>query len=58
MTRSLKGQLFTAKFLLAQFITQIAEYEATGANADRIDGLREGKATWEQRVADLEGRAE
>jgi len=58
MTRSVEAQLSTARFLLAQFITQIDEFEATGANADRIDGLREGHATWLQRVTDLGGKAD
>jgi len=53
MTRSVQDQLSTANWLLAMFNAQIADFEATGANADRIDGLRAGKATTEQRVADL-----
>lgn len=56
MSRDLKAQLTTARFLLAQFITQIDEFETDGSHADRIDGLREGRATWEKRVADLEAQ--
>jgi len=57
MTRSVQDQLSTANWLLAMFNAQIADFEATGANADRIDGLRAGKATTEQRVIDLKGGA-
>lgn len=65
--RSLEAQLATARFLLAQFIAQIDEYEAMGSKrrirtmrgrelSRRIYGLREGKAKWEARAADLEAR--
>lgn len=56
MSRTPEAQLTTARMLLAQFIVQIEEHEATGAHADRIDGLREGRATWEKRVAELEAQ--
>ncbi len=56
MSRTPEAQLTTARTLLAQFIVQIEEHEATGAHADRIDGLREGRATWEKRVAELEAQ--
>lgn len=55
MTRPVEQQLTTAFWLLAQFNHQIAEFEETGAHADRIDGLREGKAKQEQRIRDLGG---
>ena len=58
MTRSVQDQLSTANWLLAMFNAQIAEFEKTGAHADRIDGLREGHATWLQRVTDLGGKAD
>ena len=66
MSRDLKAQLTTARMLLAQFITQIEEFE--GMNREqrrtprgrdltaRIDGLREGHATWTKNVADLEAQ--
>lgn len=47
-------QLTRAHILLAMFNQQIAEYEETGAHADRIDGLRQGQKTWAQNVTDLE----
>ena len=50
--------------LLAQFIVQIEEFEAMNREerrsprgrdlTRRIDGLREGRAEWEKRVAELE----
>ena len=55
MSRPPEKQLATAVWLLAQFKHQIAEFEDTGAHADQIDALREGRATWEQRVKDLGG---
>ncbi|GAA3730422.1 hypothetical protein GCM10022239_03760 [Leifsonia bigeumensis] len=55
MTRTAEKQLQTAYWLLAMFNAQIAEFEATGANADRIEGLREGKAKTEQRIRELGG---
>ena len=58
MTRSAQDQLSTANWLLAMFKAQIAEFEKTGAHADRIDGLREGHAKQLQRVADLGGKAD
>lgn len=64
MTRTPEAQLTTARMLLAQFIVQIEEFEAMNREerrtprgrdlANRIDGLREGRATWEKRVAELE----
>lgn len=56
MSRTPEAQLTTARMLLAQFIVLIEEHEATGAHADRIDGLRAGRATWEKRVAELEAQ--
>jgi len=58
MTRSVQDQLSTANWLLAMFKAQIAEFEKTGAHADRIDGLREGHAKQLQRVTDLGGKAD
>ncbi|MGB3413621.1 MAG: hypothetical protein WBA28_02785 [Microbacteriaceae bacterium] len=62
--RSLEAQLTTAKMILAQFITQISEYEAMNreqrrspkgrAFAERMDGLREGHDQWADRVRILE----
>lgn len=54
MTRDAQAQLTTARMLLAQFIMQIEEHEASGAHADRIDGLEEGRAKWQKRVTELE----
>lgn len=64
MTRSIQAQLSTARNLLVQFIAQIEEYEAMNRRqrrtprgrdlAARIEGLREGRATWEARIAELE----
>lgn len=53
--RPAEEQLTTAYWLLALFKKQIAEHKATGAHADRIGGLREGKTTTEQRIVDLGG---
>lgn len=62
--RTPEAQLTTARMLLAQFIVQIEEFE--GMNREqrrsprgkdltaRIDGLRQGHATWMARVAELE----
>lgn len=64
MTRTAKAQLLTARMILAQFITQIEEFE--GMNREqrltergrdltaRIDGLRAGRSTWADRVTELE----
>lgn len=64
--RAPEAQLTTARMLLAQFITQIEEFE--GMNREqrrsprgrdlsaRIDGLREGREKWTARVADLEAQ--
>lgn len=54
MSRTTEAQLTTARMLLAQFVMQIEEHDQTGAHADRIDGLREGRATWQTRVNELE----
>lgn len=64
--RSTKAQLGTAKFLLAQFIAQIDEFEAMNREqrrtprgrdiSSRMDGLREGRAKWSERVRVLEAR--
>lgn len=65
--RPLKAQLTTARLLLAEFENQLREWNrmkparrrstARGRDlARRIEGLRQGKATWEARVADLEAR--
>lgn len=61
--RSPEKQLTTALLLLAQFENQISEYEAMNRAArrtprgrelsSRIDGLRQGHATWTNRVAQL-----
>jgi len=62
--RPIKEQLSTARYILAQFIAQIEEFE--GMNREqrrtergqdltaRIDGLRTGRTTWEQRITDLQ----
>lgn len=52
--RSYRAQLSTAHGILAMGLQQIQEFEETGAHADRIDGLRKLKATWEARIAHLE----
>ena len=64
--RSPQAQLSTARYLLAQFITQLDEFEAMNRQqrrtprgrdlAARLAGLREGRAKWEGRVAGLEAR--
>jgi hypothetical protein len=56
MSRGVEEQLRTARMLLAEFIAQIEEHDETGAHADRIDQLREGKAKWTARVAELEAQ--
>lgn len=53
MSRSVVAQLGTARMLLAQFVMQIQEHEESGAHADRIVMLREGRDKWEKRVAEL-----
>ncbi|QPZ39721.1 hypothetical protein [Paramicrobacterium chengjingii] len=68
MARSASKQLGTARMLLAQFDAQIQEFEGMNREArrtergrdlaKRIDVLRDGQATWRDRVADLEKRAE
>lgn len=52
--RSARAQLATARLILAQGEQQLAEHAETGAHADRIDGLRKLKATWEARIRELE----
>lgn len=52
--RSARAQLTTARLILAQGMQQLAEHEETGAHADRINGLRKLKATWEARITELE----
>lgn len=64
--RSPQAQLSTARYLLAQFIAQLDEYEAmnraqrrTPRGRDltaRLDGLRAGKAKWEARATKLQAR--
>lgn len=61
--RSPEKQLTTALLLLVQFESQINEYEAMNRAARRtprgrdlsarIDGLRQGHATWTNRVEQL-----
>ena len=58
MSRDSAAERSTAIWLLSMFKAQIAEFEKTGAHADRIEGLREGHATWLQRVTDLGGKAD
>jgi len=62
--RPIKEQLSTARYILAQFIAQIEEFEnmnreqrRTERGQDltaRIDGLRTGRTTWEQRITNLQ----
>lgn len=52
--RSYRAQFPTAHGILAMGKQQIAEYEHTGAHADRIDGLRKLVKTWTARIAELE----
>jgi hypothetical protein len=64
MSRTVEAQLTTARVVLAQFRAQIAEFDGMNREdrrtergrdlAARIEGLREGLATWEKRVAHLE----
>ena len=58
MSRDAAAERSTAIWLLSMFKAQIAEFEKTGAHADRIDGLREGHAKQLQRVTDLGGKAD
>ncbi|WP_437582714.1 hypothetical protein ACSAGD_10635 [Paramicrobacterium sp. CJ85] len=68
MSRDTKAQLATARMLLAQFNTQIQEFEGMNREArrtargrdltNRIDGLRQGHQTWTERVAELEKQVE
>lgn len=61
--RPLETQLSTARYLLAQFIAQIEEYEAMTSEerrtphgrdlGKRIAGLREGRAKWQARAKEL-----
>lgn len=53
MSRPAEKQLQTAYWLLAQFNNQLAESDTKLPH--RIDALREGKATTEQRIRDLGG---
>lgn len=52
--RSARAQLGTARMILAMGEQQIAEHEATGAHADRIDGLRKLVKKWSSTIARLE----
>lgn len=64
--RTPDAQLTTARMLLAQFITQIEEFEDMNREqrrtdrgrdlSSRIDGLREGHAKWTATVAELEAQ--
>ncbi|GGD33230.1 hypothetical protein GCM10010915_12030 [Microbacterium faecale] len=66
--RPAEAQLSTARMLLAQFITQIDEFEDMNRQqrrtprgrdlASRIYGLREGRAKWQARVVELEAQIE
>lgn len=68
MTRSVEAQLATARMLFAQFHSQIDEFEAMNREArrtdrgrdlaNRIDQLRSGWGTWEDRVRELGGEIE
>jgi len=68
MSRPIENQLSTARYILAQFIAQIEEFEnmnreqrRTERGQDltaRIDGLRTGRTTWEQRITDLQNEQE
>lgn len=61
--RPAEAQLSTARYLLAQFIAQIEEYEALNREGrrtphgrdlgKRLDGLRAGRAKWQARVDEL-----
>lgn len=63
-TRTATAQLATARYLLAQFITQLDEYDNLNREGrrtprgrdltSRLPGLRQGRATWTERVAYLE----
>lgn len=52
--RSATAQLSTARVILAMGAQQIAEHEATGAHADRIDQLHALRKTWTARMKTLE----
>lgn len=56
--RSYKAQLTTARLILAMGEEQIEAYNQTGANADRIDALRDLKKTWTAKIKELEPLAE
>lgn len=62
--RPAENQISTARYLLTLFIAQIDEYEAMNREQRRtprgkelearIDALRQGRATQEARIAELE----
>lgn len=64
--RTPEAQLTTARMLLAQFITQIEEFEGMNREqrrtprgrdlSSRIGGLRDGRGKWAARVAELEAQ--
>lgn len=66
--RPADAQLGTARHLLAQFITQVEEFEGMNREqrrtprgrdlSSRIDGLREGREKWQARVDELEKQIE
>jgi len=66
--RPAEAQLTTARMLLAQFITQIEEFDGMNREqrrtprgrdlSSRIVGLREGREKWQARVDELEPQAE